>query len=93
MGCLESLPYEVIQRGLSYRECREYVRRNCSEVHEVPPGYKLFDKHLIGVPPLAIGIDGDEITFPYTKPCYGTFLVKVRDDGDEIRRLRESRRA
>ena len=88
MGCLEKLPYEVILRQVSFKECREYIRRHFSEKYDVQPGYRIFDIYLIGVPPIAIGVDGNDIIFPYTKPCYGTFLVRVNNAREEIERLR-----
>jgi len=39
------------------------------------------------VPPLYVGVDGERLIFPYTKPCHGTFVVKV-PGGAEIARLR-----
>lgn len=89
MGCIESVKYEIILRNASFRECREYIRANCREYLDVPPGFRIFDKHIIGVPPISIGFDGDTITFPYTKPCYGTFLMKV-EDREEAERIRIS---
>jgi hypothetical protein len=87
MGCIESLKYEIILRDASFRECREYIRANYKEYVDVEPGFKIFDKHIIGVPPISIGFDGDVIIFPFTKPCYGTFLMKV-EDHDEAERIR-----
>jgi hypothetical protein len=87
MGCIESLKYEIILRDASFRQCREYVRANCREYVDVDPGFKIFDKHIIGVPPISIGFDGDVIIFPFTKPCYGTFLMKI-EDHDEAERIR-----
>jgi hypothetical protein len=89
MGCLDKLPYEVIQRNSSFKEAREYVEKNIKEYYEVPPGYKIFDVYIIGVPPIKIGIDGDDVIFPYTKPCHGTFLVRVKDARGEIEKLRK----
>jgi hypothetical protein len=79
MGCIESLSYEILLQGASFKECREYVRTHCKEYLDVQPGFKLFEKPIIGVPPISIGLDGDTITFPFTKPCYGTFLLRVED--------------
>jgi hypothetical protein len=87
MGCIESLKYEIILRDASFRQCREYVRANCREYVDVDPGFKIFDKHIIGVPPISIGFEGDVIIFPFTKPCYGTFLMKI-EDHDEAERIR-----
>ena len=79
MGCIESLKYEIVLRGASFKECREYVRSHCKEYHDVQPGFRIFEKPVIGVPPISIGLDGDIVTFPYTKPCYGTFLMQIED--------------
>ena len=89
MGCIESMKYEVILRDASFRECREYIRTNCREYIDVDPGFKIFEKHIIGVPPISIGLEGDVIIFPFTKPCYGTFLMKIedRDEAERIRRF------
>jgi hypothetical protein len=88
VGCIESLRYEIILQGASFKECRDYIRANCKEYVDVQPGFKLFEKPIIGVPPISIGFDGDTITFPYTKPCYGTFLLRVenREEADRIRK-------
>jgi hypothetical protein len=88
MGCIESLPYEVILRGASFKECRDYIRNHFKESIEVKPGFKVFDTHIIGVPPISIGLDGDFVIFPFTKPCHGTFLLRVEDpvEADRLRK-------
>ncbi len=87
MGCLEALKPEIILSQASFKEAREYIKKNVREYHEVEPGYKIHDVHIIGVPPLYVGIEGENLIFPYTKPCHGTFVVKVAG-GEEIARLR-----
>ncbi|NLV28038.1 MAG: DUF1894 domain-containing protein [Methanomicrobiales archaeon] len=87
MGCLESLPYEVLLSKISFKESREYLARY-AEKYDVEPGYKMFDLHLIGVPPIRVAIDGESLLFPFTKPCHGTFLIRVPDAVNEIERLR-----
>jgi hypothetical protein len=88
MGCLESMKHEIILRDASFRECREFILAHFPEHIEVLPGYKIFEKNLIGVPPLYIAIDGGDVIIPYTKPCYGTFLIRVPDAGmvEELRK-------
>ena len=88
MGCLDKLPYEVILKNSSFIECRDYLKKNYSEIYTVSPGYKIFDVHIIGVPPVTVALDGNIIIFPFTKPCHGTFLVKV-DSEEEAIRLRK----
>lgn len=92
MGCIENLQYEMIlPLGASFKECREYVEKNYAEFWYVDPGYKLFDEYIIGLPPIALGIDGSRIIFPYTKPCHGTYLLAV-EDADEAARVRKTAR-
>lgn len=88
MGCIEKLNYEVIDKNISFKEGASYIDKHCAEVYEVKPGFKIFDKAMIGIPPIRIGLDGDVVTFPFTKPCYGTFLLRVSDavEADLIRR-------
>jgi len=89
MGCIEETKYEVILKNTTFKECREYVRKNFSEFYQVNPGYRMFDVYIIGVPPITIGVDGDYVIFPYTKPCYGTFLLRIRGV-DEIEELKKA---
>lgn len=93
MGCIENLKYEMIlPLGASFKECREYVEKNYREFWYVDPGYKLFDEYIIGLPPIALGIeDGKKLIFPYTKPCHGTYLLAV-EDADEAARVRKTAR-
>ncbi len=88
MGCIEELPYEVVLRGGSFKECRDYVRKHFRESLDVQPGFKIFDTHIIGIPPISIGLDGDFVIFPFTKPCHGTFLLRVEDraEADRLRK-------
>jgi hypothetical protein len=90
LGCIDSLPYDVILRGSSFKECRDYIKKECPESVNVQPGFKVFDTHIIGVPPISIGLDGDFVIFPFTKPCHGTFLLRV-EDKEEADRLRKKK--
>ena len=89
MGCIEKLDYEVIIKNASFPEAAKYIRSHCAEAYEVKPGFKIFDKAIIGIPPVLIGLDGDVVTFPFTKPCYGTFLLRVTDAA-EAKRIRSN---
>jgi len=91
MGCIESLKYEkILPLGASFKECREYVEKNYTEVWYVEPGYKLFDEYIIGLPPIVLGIEeGTKITFPYTKPCHGTYLLRI-EGVEEVERVRKT---
>jgi len=87
MGCIELMKHEILLSNTSFKEGREFIRRNFREVYEVEPGYKLFDVYLIGVPPILVGVEDEHVIFPYLKPCRGTFVLKI-EGGEEIERLR-----
>ncbi|MDD1676489.1 MAG: DUF1894 domain-containing protein [Methanomicrobiales archaeon] len=89
MACIDELEKEVLLSGASFAECRAYVEGRYTEVYYVDPGYKIFDKHIIGIPPIAVGIEQDSVIFPFTKPCYGTFLLKMesQEEADRMRSL------
>ena len=87
MSCIDQIEYEILLQGASFRESAEYIKKQCAEWYEVEPGYRLFDAHLIGVPPVVLGVEGEDVIFPYTKPCRGTFLLRARGP-EEIARLR-----
>jgi hypothetical protein len=87
MGCIEELKYETVLSQVSFKECRDYVTEHFTERYEVEPGYRIFESYIIGLPPIFIGVEGDAVFFPYTKPCHGTFLLRI-ESTDEIGRLR-----
>jgi hypothetical protein len=91
MSCIEDLPHDVLKSNISFKESREIIEQDYPLVYHINPGFKLLGNPLIGTTPIAIGIDGDSIIFPYTKPCHGTYLLKINDP-DEVNRLSQNKR-
>ncbi|HMA04918.1 MAG TPA: DUF1894 domain-containing protein [Methanomicrobiales archaeon] len=91
MGCIEELKYETILSHASFKECRDYLKEHFTERFEVEPGFKIFDSYIIGIPPILVAVEGDTVIFPYTKPCHGTFLLRI-DCADEVARLRKEKK-
>ncbi|MGB9940410.1 DUF1894 domain-containing protein [Methanosarcina sp.] len=92
MSCIEQMKYEILLERISFKEAREYIEKNSDEVYYVSPGYKIFkDYYIIGVPPIAVGAKGNALMFPYTKPCHGSFVLRIENEDsiNEINRLRE----
>jgi hypothetical protein len=77
--------YEILLWDGSFKECRDYIKQHYKEYIDVQPGFKIFDVYVIGIPPIAIGLEGDFIIFPYTKPCHGTYLLRVEDTAEAAR--------
>ena len=91
MGCIELMDYTVLLSRVSFKECREYIKGNFKEVYEVEPGYKLFDVYLIGVSPIFVGVEDGKVIFPYVKPCHGTFVLKIEDEEEAKRVIKEKK--
>ncbi len=88
MSCVEQMKYKLYLERTSFKDAREYIERNSDEVYYVDPGYKIFkDYYVIGVPPVAMGVKGQEMLFTYVKPCHGAFVMAI-DSEEEINRLR-----
>lgn len=87
MACIEELDYEILLGNSSCRECADYIKANFNEIYYVMPGYRIFDLHLIGIPPIPVGIDAEDIVLPYLKPCRGSFVLKIQGI-NEIQALR-----
>ena len=89
MSCIEQMKYDLLLERVSFKDAKEFIEKNSDEVYYVDPGYKIFkDYYLIGVPPIAMGIKGDDLIFTYVKPCHGTFVMKIKSV-EEIKRLRD----
>ncbi|AKB45650.1 MULTISPECIES: DUF1894 domain-containing protein [Methanosarcina] len=93
MSCIEQMKYTIHLQKTSFKEAREYIEKNSDEVYYVSPGYKIFkDYYIIGIPPIAMGVKGNALVFPYTKPCHGSFVLSIDDEDSikEINRLRDA---
>jgi hypothetical protein len=86
MGCIEELKFEILAKGITFKECREFITKYSPTIYHIQPGTKLFGEGIIGNPPIAVGTDGKNVVFPFVKPCHGTFILKI-EDPDEAARL------
>jgi hypothetical protein len=77
MACIDNYNYEILHKG-SFRECAEYIRNNYKNIRDLDAGEEVVEGvMLIGKPPIPIAYEEDYIVFPYTKPCYGSFVLKI----------------
>ncbi|HIH39958.1 MAG TPA: DUF1894 domain-containing protein [Halobacteria archaeon] len=87
MSCIEKMDHEILLANSSFKEAKEFIKKNFKEVYYVDPGYKLFDIYMIGISDIPIAVDEDYLVFPYTKPCHGTFVLKIKGD-EELSKLK-----
>jgi len=94
--CLETYlqqsgDYEIHMKRAGFRECAAMIEKKARRVVHIKPGEKILGARIIGIPPVPIGIDEERSTvmIPYTKPCYGTAVVELPVDPEEIKRILE----
>jgi hypothetical protein len=85
----ESDNYEILISQAGFKECKKIIEDHAPQVVYVKAGAKILGVRIIGVPPIAIGINKERgtITLPYTKPCYGTSVVELPVDKEEIENI------
>lgn len=86
----ESEDYEILISRAGFKECKKVIETHSPEVVYVAAGEKILGVRIIGIPPIAIGIDEEsgKVALPYTKPCYGTSVVELPVDKKEIDNIR-----
>lgn len=86
----ESENYEILISRAGFKESKKLIEDHSPEVVYVKAGEKILGVRIIGIPPIAIGIDEEKgkVALPYTKPCYGTAVVELPVDKDEINNIK-----
>ncbi len=87
MGCIDEMNYEILLSNSSFKECTEFIKKNFMEIYYVDAGYRIFDSYLIGVPPIPVAVENDDVIMPYVKPCHGSFVLRIPGK-EEVGRLR-----
>ncbi|HIH69495.1 DUF1894 domain-containing protein [Methermicoccus shengliensis] len=90
MPCLNDIEYEIVLSQVSLDECTKYIQSHFSERYELPAGDKLMGLTLIGRGMVPVGVDGHTVVFPVVKPCYGAYLIRVKNADEAIEKLRAS---
>jgi len=87
MVCLSDLDFELLLKNATLKECEDTVKENSEEAYLVPGGYKVKELILMGKA-APVGFSGDDIIFQYTKPCFGFFVLRLRNETEEIKKLK-----
>ncbi len=88
MGCIDEMNYEILLSDSGFKECADFIKKNFKEIFYVPPGFKIFDNYLVGLPPIPLAVDAGDVILPYVKPCHGCFVLRI-PGGEEVERLRK----
>lgn len=91
MACLNDLDYEILLSHCTLRQAEEFIRSKYWETYYFEPGFSVLGLRTIcdGAIPVAIDDKSDDtIIFPYTKPCMGTFVIRIQRVPEEVKRVR-----
>jgi hypothetical protein len=57
----------------------------------VEPGYTVLGLRILGdkFVPVAVEENTNNVIMPYTKPCFGTFVVRIINVPEEVARIRK----
>jgi hypothetical protein len=88
MACLREYRYEILLKNATLKECEDYIKGRSEDVYLVPGGYKVKGITLLGMTS-PVGFSGNDIRFQFTKPCFGFFVIKLRNEAEEVNKLRD----
>ena len=86
-GCIEKMDYEILLKNATFKQTSHFISEHSQEVYYVEPGFKVFDRRLIGLPPVPVGVGPSYIMVTYVKPCHGSFVLKLPRDEEEVARI------
>jgi hypothetical protein len=93
--CLEthlqqSDDYDILLKQAGFKDCAKLIKEKAKSVVYIKPGEKILGARIIGLPPIPIGIDEEnvKVMMPYTKPCYGTAVVELPVEAEEIDKIK-----
>jgi hypothetical protein len=89
MVCLRGYKYEILLKNITLKECEDFIKGLSEDVYLVPGGYKIEDFILLGTN-APVGFSGNDIIFQFTKPCFGFFVIRLKSEAEEVKRLREN---
>lgn len=81
------MDYEILLKNATFKDTLRYITEHAAKVYYVGPGFKVFDRRLIGVPPVPVGVGPAYIMLTYVKPCHGSFVLKLPRDEEELARI------
>ncbi|AKB80480.1 hypothetical protein MSHOH_3997 [Methanosarcina horonobensis HB-1 = JCM 15518] len=88
MVCLSEYDFEILLKNATPKECENFIKERSDEVYLVPGGYSIKGIFLLGTA-IPVGFSGNAILFQFIKPCFGLFVLRMKDEAEEIKKLRE----
>ena len=93
MACLNDYKYDILLSHKTYSESEEFIRSKFWETYYFEPGFNVLGLRLLGETHVPVAVEDntdDTLIFPYTKPCMGTFVIRIGGIPEEVTRVRSS---
>jgi len=88
MVCLSEYDHEILLKNTTLKECKNFIKEHSEDVYLVPGGYKVRGFTLLGTA-APVGFSGNDIIFQFTKPCFGFFVIRLKNEAEEVKKLRD----
>lgn len=87
--CVNRLSARLLLKDTPEDGIDEYVMKNSAVQFLIQPGFLFRGVEVLLKRPMLLGIKRKKrrILLPFTKPCYGTILLEVTSNDEEIREL------
>ena len=92
MACLNDYDHDILLSHTTYKVGEQFILDKYWETYYVEPGYSVLGLRILGSDyvPIAVEDDTNNLIVPYTKPCMGTFVVRIKNVPEEVDRIRKN---
>lgn len=92
MACLQDFDYDILLSHVTYKMSEQFILSKYWETYYVRPGYNVLGLRILGdeYVPIAVEDNTNNLIMPYTKPCMGTFVVRIKNVPEEVERVRNN---
>jgi len=92
MACLNDYDYDILLSHTTYAMGEKFILAKYWETYYVEPGYTVLGLRILGSEyvPIAVEDNTNNLVLPYTKPCMGTFVVRIKNVPEEVDRIRKN---
>ncbi|AAM01626.1 DUF1894 domain-containing protein [Methanopyrus kandleri] len=83
--CLEEREYEILMARRPFDDCARYIESKFGNIVKLQPGEEILPGlRAIGYGKIPVAYGDEWIVLPITKPCHGSFVVKIEVSAEEL---------
>jgi len=90
--CINKLRAAVVMKDTTAEEINEYIRKNCTEYYEIPPGFRFKCITVLLKTPMLVGfkLKKKKILLPFEKICFGPILYEINATEEDFEFIRNA---